>query len=415
MTLQVSWDGTPVGVLERVAEASREYAFRYTDRSRALSLSLPADRDTFTASESRPFFEALLPEGTLREQLASQLKLAAGDSYGLLAALGRDCAGAIQIYETKRMSDPPGVVWLDDSGLEELIRALPTRPLGVRAADERMRLSLAGVQRKAVLVRDGDGRFGEPLNGRPSTHIVKPQSAGSDYPAIAVNEYFCMRLAASCGMTAATVELLTIAEQPCLVVERYDRDLSAVPVRRRHQEDLCQALGLTPDFKYQQEDWRVPSFAALAELLDAHGAQPGRDRLAVAEGAVFNVLVGNADAHAKNISILHEDDGRVRLAPLYDLVSTAVYPQVNQRLALAIGGEYDADELGWYEWADFATELGLGVTSFARRREVVVRRIATAAADLRDRAHAEGWHDPVIDEIVAVIERRATALLSAHD
>ncbi|NUT55830.1 MAG: type II toxin-antitoxin system HipA family toxin, partial [Thermoleophilia bacterium] len=182
-------------MLERVSDQSREYAFSYTDRSRALSLSLPTTQETFSPSESRPFFEALLPEGTLREQLASQFRLAASDSFGLLGALGRDCAGAIQVYETKRMSDPPGVRWLEHDELDELIRELPHRPLGVRAGDERLRLSLAGVQRKAVLVRDSDGRFGEPLDGRPSTHILKPQAADSEFASIAVNEFFCMRLA----------------------------------------------------------------------------------------------------------------------------------------------------------------------------------------------------------------------------
>lgn len=412
MRLQVAWDGRPVGVLEQVAATSREYAFSYTDRTRALSLSLPTAKETFTPAETRPFFEALLPEGTLREQLASQLKLATGDSYGLLAALGRDCAGAIQIYEAKRTSDPPSVAWLDDDALDELIRTLPARPLGVRASDERVRLSLAGVQRKAVLVRDATGRFGESLNGQPSTHIVKPQAADAEYRSIASNEYFCMRLAAASGLRVAKVELLTLAEQPCLVVERFDRDLGLTPVRRRHQEDLCQALGITPDFKYQHEDWRVPSFAALAELLDRHGLQPGVDRLAVADGAVFNVLIGNADAHAKNISLLHEDDGRVRLAPLYDLVSTAVYPQVNQRLALSIGDEYEAERLGSIEWGDFAFDVGLSASAFARRRMLIAQRVAAAAADLRGEALNRGWHDPIIDDIVARMERRADKLVS---
>jgi serine/threonine-protein kinase HipA len=410
VTLQVAWDGQPVGVLEQVADTSREYAFRYTDRSRALSLSLPTTKERFTPAESRPFFEALLPEGTLREQLASQLKLAAGDSYGLLAALGRDCAGAIQIYEAKRMSDPPAVAWLDDDALSELIRKLPTRPLGIRASDERRRLSLAGVQRKAVLVRDATGRFGEPLNGQPSTHIVKPQAADAEYRAIAVNEYFCMRLAGASGLRGAKVDLLTLAEQPCLVVERFDRDFETTPVRRRHQEDLCQALGITPDFKYQHENWAVPSFAALAKLLNRHGAQPGVDRLAVADSAVFNVVIGNADAHAKNIALLHEDDGRVRLAPLYDLVSTAVYPQVNQRLALSIGDEYDAERLGPTEWGDFARDVGLSVRAFAARRVVLGERVAAAAGELRGEALNDGWHDPIIEDIVAVVDRRSDQL-----
>lgn len=407
MTLTVYWDGKPVGKLATETERTREYRFEYTDTSRALSLSLPTTRTKFTSAESRPFFEALLPEGGVREQIAAQLKLAAGDSYGLLAELGRDCAGAIQIMESKRLSEPPGVRWLDETQLDELIEDLPSRPLGISREDGRMRLSLAGVQRKAVLVRDEGDRFGEPLNGRPSTHILKPDPADGQYPAIAVNEFFCMTLAARCGLSAAKVELAQCAGRPCLIVERFDRDLSHTPAKRRHQEDLCQALGLTPDFKYQQPGWRLPSYAGLAELLDAHGLRPGADRLAAAEAAVFHYLVGNADAHAKNTSLLHERAG-VRLAPLYDIVSTAAYPDLNPTLALSIGDAFDPDRVGLAQWSDLATDLGLQAGAFSRRREELVARVLERAAALRDEAREQGWHDGVVDEVVDTIGRRAT-------
>ncbi|UUY03092.1 type II toxin-antitoxin system HipA family toxin [Svornostia abyssi] len=412
MSLAVVWDGKTVGTLERVAERSREYAFSYSDASRALSLSLPNSQTSFTPAESRPFFEALLPEGVVREQIAAQLKLATSDSYGLLAALGRDCAGAIQILEQRRMSDPWSVNWLDDADLDDLVRDLPHRPLGVRAADERLRLSLAGVQRKAVLVRDRDGRFGQPRDGMPSTHILKPQATEPEYPDIAVNEYFCMRLATACGLPAADVDLLTVAERPCLLVTRFDRDLGAVPVRRLHQEDLCQALGLTPDFKYQQEDWRVPSFAAFAKLLDDHSVQPGADRLRLAGAAVFNYVIGNADAHAKNFSVLHEPGG-VRLSPLYDLVSTAVYPELNRRLALSIGDAFAPEEIGPTEWTDFAVDMGFRERFFAQWRNRLAAQVAETAHALRDQAHDEGWHTPLLDDVVSVVDTRAGLIAGA--
>jgi serine/threonine-protein kinase HipA len=406
MSLTVYWDGRPIGLLSRTAERTREYAFEYTDTSRALSLSLPTDKVGFTPAESRPFFEALLPEGTVREQIASQRKLAASDTYGLLAELGRDCAGAIQIMESRRMSDPPAVAWLDDAGVDALIADLPSRPLGLRTEDGRVRLSLAGVQHKAPLVRDNDGRFGEALNGMPTTHILKPDLAGSQYSAIATNEFFCMSLAARCGLVTAQVELGRFAGRPCLIVERYDRDLSAEPVRRRHQEDLCQALGLTPDFKYQHPEWRLPSFEALANLLNGHGARPGVDRLGTADAAVFNYLVGNADAHAKNISLLHDPNG-VRLAPLYDIVSTGAYPDLNSDLALGIGDEFDPDRIGTTQWDGLASDLGLRAASFARRRAALADSVVGHANALRAEAEYEGWHDPVIDRIVSIIRERA--------
>jgi serine/threonine-protein kinase HipA len=406
MTLTVYWDGRPVGRLTRPTERTREYEYEYTDSTRPLSLSLPTDRVRFTSAESRPFFEALLPEGTVRDQIAAQLKLASGDSYGLLAELGRDCAGAIQIMEAKRMSEPPDVRWLDSAQMDELIARLPTRPLGIRAEDGRLRLSLAGVQRKAVLVRDADGRFGEPLHGMPTTHILKPDQVDSEYPAIAVNELFCMTLAARCGLPTARVELATFASRPCLIVERFDRDLSQRPAVRRHQEDLCQALGLTPDFKYQHPGWELPSFEALAELLNRHGVQPGADRLAVADAAVFNYLVGNADAHAKNVSVLHETNG-IRLAPLYDVVSTAAYPALNQDLAMAIGDVFDPHAVGPTQWVDLAGDLGLRPAAFGARRGRMVDTVIASSEALRDEARDQGWHHEIVDAVVMTIAERA--------
>jgi len=405
VSLGVYWDRALVGRLQLVDERSREYGFEYVDDARPISISLPTTQKSFTPAEARPFFEALLPEGTLREEIAARLRIASGDSYGLLSALGRDCAGALQIADAERMSDPPSTRWMDAEGLDDLVEHLRDRPLGLRTEDGRARLSLAGVQRKAVLSRDRGGRFGEPLNGMPSTHILKPDSRDATYPEIATNEYFCMRLAERCGLRAAEVELISAAGRPCLVVTRFDRDPSENRPRRLHQEDLCQALGLTPDFKYQLPGWSQPSYGALAKVLDRHSVQPGFDRLAAAQAAVFHFLVGNADAHAKNVSLLHVPGG-VRLAPLYDIVSTAAYPELSTELALAIGEERHPAAIGTGDWLDLAHDLGLAPAGF----EAVRRRLAAAVVEhadsLRDRARKEGWHGPVIERIVTTIQTR---------
>lgn len=406
MKLGVYWDGRAVGELARVHERSREYVFGYTSQaSRPISLSLPLRQESFDVAASRPFFEALLPEGAIRDQIASQLKLAASDSFGLLAELGRDCAGALQVVEGRRMSATPSVQWLDDRGLDALIEEIPRHPLGIQRDDEHLRLSLAGVQRKAVLVRDADGRFGRPLDGMPSTHILKPDLPEGGYAGLAANEYFCMCLAARCGLSCAPVELLTLAGRPCLVVERFDRDLATWPPRRLHQEDLCQALGLTPDFKYQHEGWRLPSYRALAELLSAHSLEPGVDRLAGAHAAVFHFLLGNADAHAKNISLLHLPGG-VRLAPLYDVVSTAAYPDLSRELALSIGDELDPDAISSVHWSDLAEDFELNANAFARARRRLAERVNSEAMQLSDEAREQGWHDPAIERILGVIASR---------
>ncbi|HTD09875.1 MAG TPA: type II toxin-antitoxin system HipA family toxin [Solirubrobacteraceae bacterium] len=407
MSLGVYWDGEEVGRLERLGERTREYSFRYSeDAKRPISLSLPLDQQRFSSAESRPFFEALLPEGAVREQIASQLKLAASDSFGLLSELGRDCAGALQIIDAKRMSEPPSVRWLDANELSALVEELPRHPLGIHRADEHLRLSLAGVQHKAVLVRDGGGNFGKPLDGMASSHILKPEPPNSQYPGLATNEYFCMRLAALSGLSCATVELLTVAHRPCVVVERFDRELVTSPHRRVHQEDLCQALGLTPDFKYQRSGWRLPSYGALAEVLNQHSTRPGLDRLAGAQAAIFNFLVGNADAHAKNISLLHTRGG-VRLAPLYDIVSAAAYPEISTELALSIGDELDPNTITSIHWSDLAVDFGLNVEAFRRIRSRLTDTIATDASRLSNEAHAQGWHHPCIDSILDTIADRS--------
>lgn len=409
MTLGVYWDKVRVGELELAGERTREYSFRYLETQRPISLSLSTTTEAFTPAETRPFFEALLPEGGVREQIATTLKLAASDSYGLLAELGRDCAGALQIIEHRHLSDDPTVRWLEPEALDELIHELPRRPLGIAPGDQRARLSLAGAQRKAVLVRDQDGRFGMPLDGMPSTHILKPQPADQEYPDIAYNEFFCMRLAERCRLSAAKVEMISADGRACLVVERFDRTTTSSPVRRLHQEDLCQALGITPDFKYQRPDWAVPSYSALAGLLDEHSLRPGADRLAAAEAALFNFMVANADAHAKNISLLHEPGG-VRIAPLYDVVCTGAYPDLSTELALSIGDEFDPRRLGAAQWSDLAVEFRLNPRAFERQRARLASRVPSEAVKLAEQARAEGWHQPIIETIVELIAKRAKQL-----
>lgn len=410
--LQVTWDRQPVGALERTGgEYSTEYRFRYVSAAaRRISVALPVRVEPYDPWASQAFFEALLPEGTLRETLAAQFRMPLGDSFGLLGKLGRDCAGALQITEQLRMSETPDVHWLDDDQIARFVADLPSRPLGM-TPDGRMRLSLAGVQRKAVLVRDRAGRFGEPLHGMPSTHLLKPEPADEAYPGIATNEYFCMRLAAAVGLPTAEVQLLTIAARRCLVVARFDRDHARFPAGRLHQEDLCQAIGLTPGFKYAAPDRPRPSFQDIGDVLTAHGSQPGRDRLTAGRMAVFNFLIANADAHGKNVSFLHDDRSRIRLAPLYDLVSTAAWPELDPRLALSIGDEFDPAAITFVSFDGLADDLGLARKSFARDRARFVARVEAAGSDLLSLAVRDGWHHPILDGIVDRVSARAPQVL----
>jgi serine/threonine-protein kinase HipA len=295
-----------------------------------LSLSLPLTAERYTDGVVRPFLDGLLPEGAPRRAIADDLNLKASDTFGLIRALGRDCAGAVVIQST---DDPPpplpttvAAEQLTDADLAELVGNLRTAPLGIA---DRVRISLAGVQEKLVLTRMPDGSWGRPVDGTPSTHILKPELA--EYPQTVENEAFCMRLAQHLQLEVASVETTVVDGRTLIVVERFDRIVRGDGfVERLHQEDFCQATGIPPVKKYQEDGG--PSLRRVAAILQAVSTDEALDVLLRA--VILNVLIGNGDAHAKNFSLLHEPSGTLRLAPLYDLLSTMHYG--DDRLAMHI-------------------------------------------------------------------------------
>jgi serine/threonine-protein kinase HipA len=294
---------------------------RFAPGQPLLSLSLPLIEQRFTHGVVHPFLDGLLPEADARRAAAERLNVLASDTYGLIRALGRDCAGAIVIQPEEEQPPPKArTLTADPVGETEIARRLGnlrTSPLGI---DARVRLSLAGAQEKLLLTRLPDGTWGVPVEGTPSTHILKPEMAS--YPNTVENEAFCMRLAKHLGFSVAEVEIATIGDRRVIIVERYDRLVYPDgSVERIHQEDFCQALQVLPENKYEEDGG--PSLQALARILDTIA---GPDSLETLLGAVtLNVAIGNGDAHGKNFSMLHDMSGAVRLAPLYDLVSTLPY------------------------------------------------------------------------------------------
>jgi serine/threonine-protein kinase HipA len=326
--------GQPVATIEFERRRIRlrytpEALGKYPGGSPLLSLTLPVSAVQFGSGVVRPFLDGLLPEGEPRRAIAEDLQLRADDTFGLIRALGRDCAGAVVIQPPNEPAPPWATTTtaepLTDDRLADLIADLRTVPLG---ANDRVRISLAGVQEKLLLTRLLDGRWGRPVDGTPSTHILKPEIRG--YPDTVENEAFCMRLASHLGLPVAEVETIKVGERALLVVSRYDRLVDAEGnVERIHQEDLCQATGIPPLKKYQEDGG--PSLRRLAGILSA--TDP--NSLATLLQSVFlHVLVGNGDAHGKNYSLLHESSGAVHLAPLYDVMSTLYYG--DNRLAMYI-------------------------------------------------------------------------------
>jgi serine/threonine-protein kinase HipA len=303
---------------------------RYAPGTPLLSVALPVRAERYPQGVVHAYIDGLLPEGEARRTIARQFNLRPSDTYGLIRALGRDCAGAVVIQPVDEPAPPPPTTLsaepLTDEALAQLVTNLRSAPLG---AGGRVRISLAGVQDKLLLTRMPDGRWGRPVDGTPSTHILKPEIAG--HPDTVANEAFCMRIARHLGLEVASVDTTEVEGRKLLVVERYDRAVSADgAVKRIHQEDFCQATAVLPDMKYEEDGG--PSLSRIASIVQAVAPPDSLERLVRA--VTVNVLIGNGDAHAKNFSLLHEESGRLSLAPAYDVMSTLVYG--DDRLALYI-------------------------------------------------------------------------------
>lgn len=380
--LGVWWDGVQVGVLS--TDRSGDTQFRYLDtwlfRDGALpvSHSLPLREAPFTQRESRPFFDGLLPEEAQRDAVAAALGVSKGNHFKLLEELGGEVAGALTLWPVGE--PPPGdtssgkMQRLSEGELARVIERLPVRPL--LAGEGELRLSLAGAQSKLPVIKDEEG-IGLPAPGAPTTHILKPPIHRFDHTT--ENEAFIMRLAAETGLDVAPVEI-GWAEGYCfLLVERYDRERAPDGyLRRVHQEDFCQALGCFPERKYAAEGG--PVFRDCFQLLRATSTRPARELLKLLDAAIFNLIVGNADAHSKNFSLLYRA-GETAMAPLYDLLSTVAYPDLAPGLAMKIANRTTLEEIRPTDWKVFAEETGMS-EPYIRRRVLALSESVMGMAEV---------------------------------
>ena len=330
-----------------------------------ISHSLPLRSDAYGRRQLRPFFAGLLPEESQRERIASYLGLPASDDFSMLEAIGGECAGALTIlpHGTTPSFGVETLVPCDEKRLSEIIKTLPYRPM--MAGEKGLRLSLAGAQSKLPLVFK-DGRFLLPENGTPSTHILKPELS-QWFKGIAHNEHCCMTLAKALGVPVAETRIVEVDEIPCLLVTRYDREIDTATgtTRRIHQEDFCQALGRPPEQKYQSDGG--PLARDVVRLIKSGwSTHPAKDVLSFVDLAVFNAIIGNADAHGKNYSMLYDGAER-RLAPGYDLVSTVCWPALSAMPAVKIGGSDSINSILAGHWRKFAEEIGISPAALRSR------------------------------------------------
>jgi serine/threonine-protein kinase HipA len=320
-TLLACINQTAVGTLE---EEAGLWGFRYAKtwlanpQAFALSPHLPlTDEFLLDGASQRPvqwYFDNLLPEEGQRVLLAKEASVDAADAFGLLANYGAESAGSLTLLlPDAQPQNPEPLRPLSDAALHARIRQLPTTSLA-QAAGKRM--SLAGAQHKLAVVLQ-DGALFEPTGATPSTHILKPDHPHEDYPHSVINEWFVMRLARRLGLDVPEVHRRYVPS-PVYLVDRFDRVKDKQGWQRLHTIDACQLLGLDRSFKYSQG-----SMASLA-VLASSCRSPAVARTRLFSWLVFNILVGNSDAHLKNLSFLVSHEG-IQLAPLYDLLGVATY------------------------------------------------------------------------------------------
>lgn len=414
-TLHVYIDAAKVGAL--TGKDNGDYIFAYDSGwldSKApipLSLSLPLQLDPFIPELSKAFFANLLPEGQLRDHFASKYRVSADDDFGLLAALGGDCAGALALYpggpEFSLESKPPSYKPLTEDDLGKLLDEAYIMDPSFLGEEERTRLSLAGVQDKLPVAIFGD-TISLPLDGSTSTHILKPPN--HRFPTLVENEAFCMILARAMGLAVPAVSLRRVRDDESVyLVERYDRSIDRDgQVSRIHQEDFCQATGTSYRLKYEEKGG--PGFQACFQVV-GRCRNPLADRIKLVDLAIFNYLIGNADCHAKNVSLLYDSGPNPSLAPFYDLVCTGIY-NLSRQMAMGIGGVYDPRDIDAQAWADFAEQAGIRspkpVMDALKR---MAGAISGRAAETAKGMIARYGENPVYGQIIEVIEQRATVVL----
>lgn len=382
-----------------------DYAQNWLDNPQAIPLShsLPLRAEQFDRNQCRGFFAGILPEETKREIIARNLGISARNDFAMLEQLGGECAGAVTFIPAGEKLPEQNYSYkpLTDTDLAHVLRKLPRRPL--MAGADGIRLSLAGAQDK-IAVHVEDDQISVPLGGAPSTHILKPAIA--HFEGLVFNEALCMTLATSIGLPAASVETRRVEDIDYLLVKRYDRKDSGSTIERLHQEDFCQALGIVSEHKYQREGG--PSLKSGFDLIRDISSTPVIDLQRFLDAVIFNFLVGNHDAHGKNFSFIYDHSPalglRASIAPLYDIVCTSYYPELSQKMAMKIGGEYESEMVRPRSFEKMADECGLA-KPLVKKRILELSESVIAALDTIEINH------PIAENVKSIIKKHCLEIL----
>ncbi|MDA8282960.1 MAG: HipA domain-containing protein [Actinomycetota bacterium] len=398
------------GILVAELTAKRPWSIRcrYTSAafdlaasgSPLLSCSLPLGSGRPDASV---FVSGLLPEGQHRLAMAAQAGIADNDTFGLISRYGRDVAGALVIGAKMSERGLAHVEPYTASSLEAEVDGLPDRPLGLRDDSE---LSIAGIQNKLLLVSLPDGGWARPVHGAPSTHILKLDD--ERHQGLVAAEAACMRIAHAIGVTTVELQLEEIAGRSCLIVPRFDRSVSeSGEIERVHQEDLCQATARDPRAERGRGKYQAaggPSLSDTASVLLKWADSPETELRRLLRLATLNVAVGNADAHGKNVGLLHPTFRSVSLAPAYDVIPTVLWPHLRTRLAMSVNNRWEIDAVGT---ADLIAEA----TGWPLEKTIAEETVTTTLE-----AIAEATRTLDVDERVGRLARaRSEALLDRRE
>ncbi len=370
------WRGAQcIGELSLAADGrSMGFAYAAPLPAMAISNSLPLGGSPFPAEGglAHNWFANLLPEEGARQALVRRMGVADED-FALLAAIGGDCAGALSLLPEGQV--PQHMSGMQPVALDELARWAEGRErfaLFEPGRNGETRLSLAGAQDKIPLLLQGEALF-LPQGDTPSSHLIK----FSANPALVLNELYMNRLAMAAGLPGPDSSVGRAGKALYLAVSRYDRAPDASgQLQRLHQEDFCQALGLPRRLKYQEDGG--PGLGDCAALLRRVTRSPALQVRQLLRWQLFNVLTGNCDGHAKNLSLLQDARGGWSLAPAYDLLCTLVLPY-SPHLGFAVGGNYHPQELRRKDWEAFARDMGLTLPFVLRELAEMVERLQSLA------------------------------------
>ena len=422
--LQVWVGQSLVGTLSQDDETDR-FQFGYdpnwinNPEGYPVSPALPFIRSSNTSDERhsvsvRRFFENLLPEGKALDDAAAANRVSKANLYALLQSLGRESTGALSLLPAgvapEAMEDTMRVV--NNAELSERIRDRASQPFNVW--DGRVRLSIAGLQDKLAVCISEDNQCYLVEGRLSSTHILKPEPMNPNLEHLVANEHYCMHLADSLGLSVPETDILRVPEA-VLRIKRFDRRQEADQIVRLHCIDACQSLDMGVSHKYERnfgsnrDVAHIRDGVSLERLFSiAHLTQvEAKTRMDILRWVLFQYLIGNSDAHGKNITFYVEPGG-LRLSPAYDMVSVAIYPEIEHEAAMAIGDEFNFDEVAPYDWTVFGQTCDIPSRVMEREMTRVLNRVRKEAD------HQLTWEGYTTDEHQA-LEKIKDIILTRAD